>query len=98
MQLSHEHIAFAAGQSFAAFCRLEDRFGFEWHRHDEVELTIITKGQGVVVLGETFAPYAAGDGFLVGSGLPHTWASEGAGPARGLGRTRRWSCNYQPRC
>ena len=75
MQLSHEHIAFAAGQSFAAFCRLEDHFGFEWHRHDEVELTIITKGQGVVLMKPS--AHAAGDGFLVGSGLPHTWAGEG---------------------
>ena len=52
--------------------------------HAEIEITLICAGQGVCVIGDQFEPYQAGDGFVIGGELPHTWASQGPGPHRAV--------------
>lgn len=50
-------------------------FRGELHRHKYVELTWIERGQGLRWVGNHVAPFFDGDLVLVGSEVPHLWAS-----------------------
>ena len=64
------------GQSFIAFGHSADEFPFAWHYHPELELTFIETGAGTRYVGDSVMPFDAEDLILLGSNLPHTWASE----------------------
>lgn len=57
------------------------------HRHGHVELTWIERGRGLRWVGSSVAPFADGDLVLLGSNLPHQWATSGAQPAAGCAAT-----------
>ena len=65
------------GQSFSAFAHSAASFPFAWHYHPEFELTLIEAGEGTRFVGDSIAPFGAGDLALLGGNLPHTWSSEG---------------------
>ncbi len=48
---------------------------FHWHYHPEYELIAIEKGQGICYIGSAVMPYQAGDWFLIGANLPHSFGS-----------------------
>jgi AraC-like DNA-binding protein len=75
MQPVLEKVALAAGQGWTLWMRRAARFPFQWHHHPECELTFIRRGWGTRVVGDDVAPYGPGDLVLLGSHLPHTWAS-----------------------
>jgi AraC-like DNA-binding protein len=64
------------GTSVRVFTRDDPKFEFEWHKHPEYELTLITSSCGRRFVGDHVATYTAGDIVLLGPMLPHTWVSE----------------------
>jgi AraC-like DNA-binding protein len=70
-----EKISRQAETSFKLARRNSRGFGFEWHQHPECELTLIEAGTGQRFVGDHIDTYRPGDLVLLGSDLPHTWAS-----------------------
>ncbi|WP_394767699.1 cupin domain-containing protein, partial [Ferruginibacter sp.] len=58
-------------QSFA--CRMYRTPDFEtnWHRHQEVELILITEGYGTAMIGDFIGEYKPGDLYFIAGNLPH---------------------------
>lgn len=46
-----------------------------WHYHPEVELTLIRKGSGLRLVGDSMQPFDDGDLILLGANVPHLWRS-----------------------
>ncbi len=61
-------------------------FVYPWHQHPEMELTWVLAGSGLRYVGDSIAPFHAGDFCLLGGNLPHTWLSpsDPTPPARSL--------------
>ena len=77
MKATFEHIEpNLSHSSFTAYWRQTDYFDFHWHYHPELELTYIHQGSGTRLVGDHAERYEDGDLVLLGSNLPHTWASE----------------------
>lgn len=79
MQARLEKISPGAAASFLCRRRRDPRFGFAWHFHPELELTLIVRSRGKRFVGDSIADYEDGDLVLLGPNLPHTWDSD---PAR----------------
>ncbi|MBU6259448.1 MAG: helix-turn-helix domain-containing protein [Burkholderiales bacterium] len=60
-----------------------DRFGGPWHRHPQLELTWVRRGCGMRFVGDSAAPFDAGDMVLLGANVPHLWMGSPASDARG---------------
>ncbi|WP_153801086.1 AraC family transcriptional regulator [Foetidibacter luteolus] len=65
----------------ASFSIREDIYPYlynHWHYHPEVELTLIRKGTGVRLVGDSMEQFDDGDLILLGANLPHMWRSDAA--------------------
>ncbi len=55
-----------------------DGAGSRWHAHGEMELTLVTSGVGLRIVGDNSTPILqSGDLVLLGGGLPHCWRFDG---------------------
>ena len=79
MRAVFEKVPGRSDMSWHCYVRRAARFPFEWHYHDEVELTLILSGSGQRCVGDSVGRYEPGDLVLVGASVPHTWRSEGEG-------------------
>lgn len=71
-----EHIKIEkANRSFQFFKASNTAFLPFWHNHPELELTLITKGDGTRFIGDSIASFTDFDLVLVGENLPHHWVS-----------------------
>ncbi|MCM2372124.1 helix-turn-helix domain-containing protein [Aporhodopirellula aestuarii] len=76
MKASYEKLVPEDGQSFRCFDRSTLKSPVKWHRHPEIELTYLPAGAGSRVVGDHIGSYSDHDLVLLGSELPHTWASD----------------------
>ena len=76
-----EHNDPELGTSVRVLERTARSFEFEWHQHQEYELTLITRSTGRRFVGDQVTRYAPGDLTLIGPMLPHTWVSDEGSPA-----------------
>lgn len=79
MKVTREHVSHP-DQSFR-YLRFETpRFEGEPHRHHHLELTWIEAGAGLRFVGDSVAPFEAGDLVLLGANTPHCWVSSRSRP------------------
>ncbi|MFY7965354.1 MAG: AraC family transcriptional regulator [Chitinophagaceae bacterium] len=57
--------------SFACRTYRTPNFETNWHKHEEVEIIVITEGQGTVMIGDYVGEYKIGDVFFIAGNLPH---------------------------
>ncbi|MFI5695499.1 AraC family transcriptional regulator [Kribbella sp. NPDC051586] len=75
MRAVFEHVAEPDEISWHHHVRHGAAFDFHWHFHPQVELTLITKGSGTRIVGDSIENYWPGDLTLIGADVPHTYAS-----------------------
>jgi AraC-like DNA-binding protein len=76
MKAKVERVSTDGAASFICRRRTDPRFGFYWHVHPEIELTLIVRSRGRRFVGDSIEPYEDGDLVLLGPNLPHTWDSD----------------------
>jgi len=76
MKAKVERVSPGGAASFICRRRTDPRFGFTWHVHPEIELTLIVRSRGRRFVGDSIEPYEEGDLVLLGPNLPHTWDSD----------------------
>jgi len=51
-------------------------YGVDWHYHEEYELLLNIKGEGVRIVGDSMDPFFDNELVFMGSGLPHLFKNE----------------------
>lgn len=80
--------------SFIAFTITQSRFDFFWHYHPEYELTLIIKGRGRRLVGDSHEQFESGDLVLLGPDLPHTWISDDKHKEKEMAVVIQFSSNF----
>lgn len=78
--IHYEAVPVAAQASFTFREFRWPRFPFNWHYHPELELSLIVQGRGLRFVGDSVGEFHEGDLCLVGTNVPHSWASPPQAP------------------
>lgn len=54
----------------------DEAFYDKLHQHEEIQLSLIVKGDGTLIVGDAINHYSEGDIFVIGSHLPHVFKSD----------------------
>ena len=96
MQPWFEAVLIPEGRSCLIYDRQLPAFGFNWHYHPELELTLTVGSRGTRFVGGHVERYDDGDLVLLGPNVPHAWQSEALIEPTGVHRaivcwfTRDW--------
>ncbi len=71
MQTIIQKILVEEHHSFACRHYKTPIFETSWHKHEEVEIILITEGLGTALIGDFIGEYKVGDVFFISSNLPH---------------------------
>jgi len=82
MKPHRQYLDSSPGRGVIVRQHVSKRFEFNWHHHPVFELTLIVRGHGTRLVGDTFETFGPGDLVLLGPDLAHTWTSgaENASP------------------
>lgn len=69
-------------------------FSFKWHYHPEYELTLIVRGEGKRLVGDSYEHFEKDDLVLLGPLLPHTWVTEKAKKQNNLAIVIQFSLEF----
>lgn len=72
-----EHLPLSDDSSFVTRRHRTPNFEVSWHQHEEIELIMITEGEGLSFIGNYVGSFKTGDIFLLGPNLPHTFRKSG---------------------
>jgi len=75
MKPHRQYIESAPGRTAVVRHHESRRFDFNWHHHPTFELTLIVRGHGTRLIGDTLTGFGPGDLVLLAPDLPHTWTS-----------------------
>ena len=70
-----QHIRIAEDQSYNIIKVDRPYFVVPWHFHPEIELMMVTAGEGTRFVGDSISQFGPGDLVLVGANLSHVWKS-----------------------
>jgi len=76
MRPAFEKLIPPSGSSIRCFNRATIDSPAAWHYHPELELNYISRGSGTRFVGDSVAQYGPNELVLVGSNVPHHWASD----------------------
>ena len=54
----------------------EPSFYDKLHQHEEIQISLIIKGEGTLIVGDSVNSYKKGDIFVIGSNIPHVFKSD----------------------
>ncbi|HEU4472450.1 MAG TPA: AraC family transcriptional regulator [Flavisolibacter sp.] len=79
-----EHIRINEASSIKAKAYVQPRLNVPLHYHPEHEIVLVVNGSGTALVSDTAVPFAEGEIFLIGGGVPHLFLDEstGSGKAR----------------
>ena len=83
MKPTFEQVNETAVRSFVWRQFSQPQFDALYHFHPELELTLIVQGRGRRLVGRQVSGFEAGDLVLLGSNVPHLWASHEAAGVSG---------------
>jgi len=52
------------------------QFYTKLHQHQEIQISLIKKGEGTFIIGDFVGEFNEGDIFLIGENLPHVFNSD----------------------
>jgi AraC-like DNA-binding protein len=73
-------------ESFRCVRVRQQKLAAAWHYHPEYQLTLVLRGSGQRLVGDSLEPLEPGDLTLIGPNLPHFWDVETTPARRGGGR------------
>lgn len=54
----------------------EEVFYDKFHQHEEIQISYIVKGTGLLILGDSISKYEPGDIIMIGANIPHVFKSD----------------------